>query len=271
MTVTVMDGPPRNTYLAGVAAGAARDYMAEVAEGNIPGRSIMSAIGARPIMGTTATGEDLWPGTATTIPLPASAGEQLSVVSTDVQDTATAGTGARRLRVHYLDSAGDAQVTTVDLDGTTPVDLLPTHVRYVNDVYAVLSGTNGVAEGNITVYRKTDATRIYNMIALGGNKSLVPNRMVPLGHTLILAGWHAAEAKNKLCDIKLRSTDMYGDLWPAAFCFKDVVSLQKQASGWLPRRVKIPALSVIKVSAWPTEDEGSASCSWEGVLIEDGS
>ncbi len=270
MTVTVMDGPNRNAYVAGVAAGAARDYMAEVAEGNIPGRTIMSAMGVREGMGTTATGEDLWLGTATTIPLPDSGGEQISVVSTDVQDTATAGTGVRRLRVHYLDTAGDAQITTVDMDGTTPVDLVPTHVRYINDVYAILRGTNGVAEGNITVYRKTDATRIYNMIALGGNKSLVPNRMVPLGHTLILAGWHAEEAQAKRCDIRIRSTDMYGVLISGAFCFKDICYLKQQASGWLQRRVKIPALSVVKVSAWPDQAGAEASCGWEGVLVEDG-
>ena len=65
------------------------DYMSRVALGIAPGHTIMSGIGERDTMGTSASGEDIWRGNELTpaptfdisIPVPPAVGEQMSVVS----------------------------------------------------------------------------------------------------------------------------------------------------------------------------------------------
>ena len=107
------------------------------------------------------------------------------------------------------------------------------------------------------------------MIALGGNKSLVPHRMVPIRKSLALRGWHSAEAQAKRVNMRIRSTDMEGVLLPGVFCFKDAVYLKQTTSGQLQLADKIPALSIIKVSGWPDAIGAETSCSWWGILVDD--
>ena len=95
------------------------DYVTEILRGNISGLSMFSAMGERESIGTTLTGEDLWRGNQLTpaptshilIPTPADAGEQMTIVSEDADDDGDpVGTGARTVRIHYCDDAGDAQI-----------------------------------------------------------------------------------------------------------------------------------------------------------------
>ena len=244
------------------------DSNLEIAKGNTDGHSVMSAMGERPSMSTTAQGEDIWRGAATTIPTPAAAGEQMTFVSSDDADNGATATGVLTVKMHYLDNTGAEQEETITMNGDTEVDTVATNIRFVQDIYALTVGSNGVAEGNIIVYKKGVAATIYNLIALGGNKSLVPHRMVPLGKILILKGWHAEEAQNKRVNFRIRSTDMNGILISGVFCFKDVTYLKNMASGELKLNVNIPALSIVKVSGWCAIAGAEGSCGWWGVLID---
>jgi hypothetical protein len=254
-----------------------KDPAAETALGNVSGRTIMSAIGERESMGTTAQGEDIWrgndlapaPTSHTTIPTPPAGGEQMTVVSEDDADNGATTTGVLTIRIHYLDLNGDEQTEDVTLDGTTPVDTVATNIRFVNDMYALTVGSNGVAEGHIKIYAKSDSGLVYNMIAEGGNKSMVPHRMVPKDKTLILRGWHATEGNNKRCAFRIRSTDMNGTLISGVFCFKGVAYLNQSTSGELQLAVPVPALSIVKVSGWATALLAEASCGWWGYLVND--
>lgn len=224
-------------------------------------------------MGTTATGEDIWrgnelspaPTSDVTIPTPDPAGEQMVVVSENAGDAA-AGTGVRTARLHYLDAAGDEQAEDVALDGTSPVSTVATDIRFVNDFYALTVGSTGVADGHIKVYKSGSAGLVYTMIAAGGNKSLVPHRMVPRAKSLTLVQWHAAEAQAKRCAFRIRSTDMNGVLLPGVFCFKGVCYLNATASGDLSVPCLVPALSIVKVSAWPDAVGAEGSVGWWGIL-----
>ena len=244
------------------------DYYSEVAQGNVSGHSIMSAMGERLSMGTTVTGEDIWHGTATSVPIPVDAGEQLEVISGDAED-GVAGDGVITLRVEYLDATGAEQTEDVTMDGLTPVVMTATNIRFVNDMYALTVGVTGVAEGDIEIYQQGDATIIYNMVLAGGNKSLVPHRMVPLGKTLTLKGWQATEAQNKRVALRIRSTDMFGVLLPGVFCFKGTAFIKNTATGELVLNVTLPALSIVKVSGWPVVVGAETSCSWWGELVDD--
>jgi hypothetical protein len=259
----IVGGQPISTSSTPVA-----EFYASVAAGNVPGHSIMNAMGERESIGTTVTGEDIWRGAATEVPVPADAGVQMEVVSDDVQDT-SAGTGVQTLRIEYLDASGNEQTEDVTMNGTTGVALVETNVRFVNDMYALTVGSNGVAEGDIDIYLQSASTTIYNMIYAGGNKSLVPHRMVPLAKTLILKEWNATEAQAKRIAFRIRSTDMNSVLLPGVFCFKDTAYINNATTGQLPLNINVPALSIVKVSGWAVVMGAEGSCSWWGLLIDD--
>jgi len=245
-----------------------RDPMLEISRGNVTGHKTWNAMGERESIGTTATGEDIWRGTATTIPTPPTAGEQMTVVSSDVADNGSSTTGVLTIRIEYLDATGAEQTEDITMNGTTTVNTVATDIRFVNDMYALTVGSNGVAEGNIIIYQLGSASTIYNLIFLGGNKSLVPNRMIPLNKTLYLRCWHCEEAQGKRVNFRIRSTDMNGVLIPDVFCFKDVQYLKASTSGYISLNQEIPSLSILKVTGWSVLSGAEGSCGWCGVLID---
>jgi len=252
------------------------DFKLSVGKGDVPGTTTMSAMGEFESGNIDAAGEDVcrWEDVSgpARLPTPAAGGEQMTLVSDDNADNGATATGVLTVKIHYLDATGAEQTETVTMNGTTGVDTAATNIRFVNDMYALTVGSNGVAEGNITIIKKGGAiaTDLYNMIALGGNKSLVPHRMVPLNKTLYLMGWHATEATaTARCAFRLRSTDMNGVLIPGVFCFKDVLYLNADSEEVELDAIPVPALSIVKVSGWSDAVNTEGSCGWWGYLVND--
>jgi len=253
------------------------EYMAEVAAGNVPGSTVWKAMGEFEGGLVIAAGVDVCrsydftPDGPDRLYTPDSAGEQMTVVSESTEDDAVGGTGVRTLRLYYIDAAGAEQTEDITMDGQVEVDTIATDIRFVNDMHALTVGTNGVSVGNIAVYvaGSTIPLTLTQMIAAGGNKSLVPHRMVPLGKTLILRGWHCSEAQGKRCIFRIRSTDMYGVLIPGVFCFKDTSYVNGNHSGHVPLAVPIPELSIVKVTYWADAIGAEGSCSWTGELRDE--
>lgn len=257
------------------------DWLVDLQAGKIPGHTFINALGERSNMGTTVQGEDIWRGNElsvvpatltshTTIPTPAEAGEQMTFISESNSDNGGTVTGTQTLRFHYIKASDGLEYTEdVTLNGTTEVDSVVTDARFINDMYSLTVGSNGVAEGHIRVYKKDSPEIVYNMIAMGGNKSLVPHRMIPSGKKLILLGWHGAEVNAKNCVIRVRSTDMYGVLIPGVFCFKGISYVNKNTTGPIPLHALVPALSIVKASGWPETATGVVSIDWWGILRDD--
>ena len=249
------------------------DYFTQVADGKIAGEEIMIALGERDTFGITANGEDVWrgnelsplPTSHTTIPTPNSAGEQMSVVSENVNDTLL-GAGVQTLLVEYIRAGGIQASEIVDMDGTTPVDLSVSDVIFIQDIHSETVGANGVAAGHIKIHNTANVGLVYNMIQVGGNKSLVPLRMIPAGKHLILKEWYATEAQGKRVMIRIRSTDMHNVLKPNVFCFKGTSYMKSNASPPMAINQKIPSMSIVKVSGWAIQTGAECSCSWWGVL-----
>lgn len=260
------------------ASGPLDFFRLAVQAGEVEGVSIMHGKGEREAMGTTASGEDIWRGndlsnvpaalaSTTTIPVPAAAGEPMTVIcehATDIID----GVGAQKVTVVYLDPTGVQKSVERDTNGTTGVPLpdgvLP---RFIQDMYVSQVGSNGVAVGNIRIFKTAGNTLVYSMIAAGSNMSLVINKMIPLGYTLFLQQWHVEEAQIKRCAFRMRSTDFAGVLNAGAFLIKDTAYVKGSASGPIPTLHKIPELSIIKVSAWPDENLSEGSAGWWGYLV----
>ncbi len=181
--------------------------------------------------------------------------------------TMTARTGVGIVEIEYLDSSGAEQEEVIVMNGTTAVLTAYTDAMFVNDFYSLLSATT--ATGNITV-RTAGGSGIdtYNIIAIRGNKSLVCNRMVPKGKSLILHGWKGTEVGNKRNIYRIRSTDMHGIRRPGIFCFKDNVYLKLDSSGELKLNNLVPELSVVKISMWADQSSAEGSCSWWGILCD---
>jgi len=246
-----------------------------IAKGDITGYSIFTGLGERESIQVTASGEDMWrgneltpaPTSHTMIPTPPAIGEQMTLVSESNADNGATATGILTLRLEYLDATGAEQTEDITMNGTTTVNTVATNIRFINDMYALTVGSNGVAEGHIKIYAQSDSGLVYNMIALGGNKSLVINRMVPLGKKCILVTWDCQEGQNDRCAYRIRSTDMNGVLIPGVFCFKDTCYIKNVASGALPLYVSVPALSIIKISAWADTINAEGSASYIGVLM----
>lgn len=250
------------------------DFFLEIAKGNIAGHTLLRGYGEREDVGTTITGEDVWLGTATTVPAPAAAGEQITFVSTDDEDGgAGTDTGTLTLRMHYLDADGNEQSEDITMSGLTIVNSIATNVRFIQYIHTLTVGSNGVAVGTITAYKFGDAATIYSMIKVGGNMSLLTHRMVPLGKTLYITSFYATSsgktAQDQQLALRLRSTDHNGNLHSDVFIFKDTCYLKDAASSRNYKAyIKIPPLSVVKVSAWADVGGAEISASWEGILIE---
>jgi hypothetical protein len=253
-----------------------KDFLLEVGKGNIAGTTTMSAMGEYESGNVVLSGADVYRGEEVSgpdaLPRPVDGGEQMTVVSTDNADNGATATGVLTLRIEYLDATGAQQTEDITMNGTTGVNTSATDIRFVNDMYALTVGSNGVAEGSITIIKLGGSIGVdlYQMIAQGGNKSLVPHRMVPLAKTLYLMGWHCEEAQLKRAAYRIRSTDMNGVLIPGVFCFKDTAYLRGMSSGVRPLpSVPIPALSIVKVSYWAVLANGEGACGWWGYLVDD--
>ena len=79
------------------------------------------------------------------------------IKSTDVDDTNTAGTGARTLRIWGLDASFLEQTEDLNLNGTTNVPTASTYTRIFR-MKALTAGSTGTNEGTITATADTDAT-----------------------------------------------------------------------------------------------------------------
>lgn len=260
------------------------DYMTEVQAGNIPGHRIMRGLGEREAIQVTAAGEDIWrgnelsatpqaPGSHISVPVPAEAGERMTLVSESDADNGATDTGIQTLVMSYVDGLGDEQAEIVTMNGTTQVDTGATNVRFVQDLQALAVGSGGVAAGNIRIFRATDETRVYSMIAAGGNQSLVPHKMVPRGKTLQLKKWIPTEASfQKRVFVRLRA-DCNNAVPPVrqagVFLFKSTMGLNSSGS-LADLAYAVPALSVVKVSAWALSVSAEIAVHWWGVLVDDG-
>lgn len=232
------------------------------------GTAPFSAMGERSSIGTTVQGEDMWEGSDTEIPIPAPAGEQMTVVSSSTADNGATATGILTIRIEYLDGSGLEQTEDIIVNGTTAVDTDATDITFINDMYALTVGVNLVAAGNLIIYKKGAATTIYNTIRIGGNKSLVINRKVPAGKDLYITKWAVSESKVKETSYRLRANCLpYGVGLVGGFLFKRSVLLKGTTMPEiLSPPIKICSGAIVKVSAWATGGGGSGSASFNGYL-----
>lgn len=118
-----------------------------------------------------------------------SANGQLKLVSANANDAA-AGTGARTVRIVYLDDEGNGPYCeTVTLNGTTPVSTASSNLCYIERMEVLTAGSGGKNAGVISLKSADEQTTI-GSIAAGDNATQWAHHYTPQGWTTyITSAW----------------------------------------------------------------------------------
>lgn len=161
-----------------------------IASGLFTGYSIVNKFGTNGDIDTASVPEDIWEGGGVYAGFPDSAVEAVEVLSSSADD-ASAGTGARTIRITGLDSNYDVASETITLNGTSPVDSVNTY-RRVHTASVLTAGSGGVNAGTITVRHTTTTTNVFLSMQIGRNQTNCSGYTVPAGYTAYLRQLHCA-------------------------------------------------------------------------------
>ena len=159
-------------------------YEHEIARGNVRGAYPYAAYGRLTTNGSV-TDVLLRDDDGTTLVVPQ--GVQMTLVSSSANDAA-AGTGARTVVVEYLNGDLDYSFELVTLNGTTPVNMVATDVRWVQAVHVATVGSGAKAAGNITV---TNGGVTYLRVSAGERTSYNSLTRVPRQRRLFVTQMYA--------------------------------------------------------------------------------
>lgn len=246
------------------------EFYLEIAKDSIPKHSSFTGYGTSNSIGVITEGTDIWQGTNTTIPIPSSGGEQISIASTSTQDS-SGGAGVRRIHIHYLDINGLEQEEAIWLNGTNAVDSVANDITFIQEMHSTLvnGASGGVALGDITIFKTGNPALVYNIIKAGGNMSLSTSRKIPANKMGYLLGFECSSTGKNRVEVRLRSTDHLGILYPNVFIFKDSANIENSVySQYYRIPIKIPPLSIIKITAWSTQTGAYVSARYNGILID---
>lgn len=182
-------------------------------------------------------------------------GQTLYLVSTSVNDTA-AGTGIRTVRVVYLDAAGNQQVTTATLNGTTPVSL-GSGFSFIQWMEAATVGSTAGAIGNISISSTNGAATVsttFEYIPIGHCHSKSGRYKIPTGKTGYLHTWSGGAVSTTM-DMSLRADIFTDDKTASPGVFHSLDAAYVAASARVVNEylhwVSVPAGTVVKGAAIP--------------------
>lgn len=158
---------------------------AMILPGNNSGRSF----------GYTATSAVTSKTVRATIYTPQGTDSQRSLNSTSANDTA-AGTGARKIKLTYLDASGAGPFTeTVTLNGTARVNTIATNIALIERIDVVEVGSSGGNAGTIQIWTTpTSGGAIWGSIAIGDNQTYWAHHYVPAGKTCYVTNIEGASS-----------------------------------------------------------------------------
>ncbi len=181
----------------------ALDFLLEIAKGNVEGHASVSVIASNPQVGTLT--EDVW-DIGGTLVFP-TVGETWEILSSSGDD-AGGGTGAKEVKILYLDDNYVRQSENKTLNGVTPVTFDATNAfRFIAaEVISVGSGSRNA--GLITV-RVSSGGNPRGGILIGNNRSFSSHYTVPAGKTSYL--YFLINNINKNEDIRMDFISTTGD------------------------------------------------------------
>lgn len=181
----------------------AKDYWAEVRQGNVPGHRIVLVRGRNPQVSSVSF-VDLWdPGG---VRVDATAGEQLTITTNSANDD-IAGTGAQVVEIGYLDDNYVRQTTTVNLVGSGSVNTTETDILRVEYAQVIQTGSTIPKENEADI----DITSVVGgydrgQIAAGNNRTLDGHYTVPAGTTAYIVNVYTEINKNEDVVVEYKAT-----------------------------------------------------------------
>lgn len=158
-------------------------WLREVSRGNVKGAKPFYAFGKKTTTAAIITNQVIWPNGAWSAP--SSSGEQMNVVSSSTNDVDVTGTGARKIRLIYLNADLEEMFEDVSLNGTTDVLTTATDIRFIQCAFVIEYGSLKNADGNISISNLAK-TANYSYIAAGELRCSSSARMVPAGKRLLI-------------------------------------------------------------------------------------
>lgn len=145
----------------------------------LPAHTKLQKFGRIPDIDAAETNEDVWDGEGAYSFLGTATALTISSASTD--DTA-AGTGARTIRVFYLDANYNEQTADITMNGQSAAATTITALR-VYRAYVLTAGSGGVNAGNIWIGSGTITTGVpankYAAILAGNGQTLMAIYTIP--------------------------------------------------------------------------------------------
>lgn len=163
-----------------------QEFFLEVIRGNVPGMSYIDKFGRNNDI-DNAGGEDIW-GVGGSL-VYRTAADTVAVVSDNAAD-ASAGTGARQIRIFGLDASYNEINETITLNGTTPVTTSNSYLRIFR-AYVTVVGSGESNAGTITGAWTTGADPAFNISTFRG-QSAMGLYTIPAGKTGYLVSYEAS-------------------------------------------------------------------------------
>lgn len=242
-----------------------RDYLLEVARGKITGQALVRRAGINADIDTGGE-EDVW-AAGGSITWQTSA-QSLEAISSDVDDVASTGTGARTIKVWGLNGSYASVNETVNMNGTTAVSI-STSMVFVDRVEILTTGSSETNEGDITV-RLASAGATMAFMPAGFGQAFQSSYFVPASKTAYLISWSSSLYKAVSGSAEMRlmiSEDGVG--WRVVGLHELTQTGSSQATkteGDL--LVALPAKTRVRVRAKTSADNTGVSSELVMVLID---
>lgn len=204
--------------------------------------------------------------------MPELSASTLDIISSSANDTNTAGTGVRQVKVVYINNLNAlVESAAINLNGTTLVTSVLTNVNEVLWMETVTAGSGGKAAGNIRL-RINGGTVEVEQITAQFNKSFTARFMVPTGYTAFMPSWrtHAINNdQNVRLQAQVNTLDRTVSTVYSAQANSDVASNTNADPILLPF-LKFPALCKMKVSTISAGTAASVQCdvSFTVILVQ---
>jgi len=197
-----------------------------------------------------------------------SVGTEYFIVSTSATDVAGSA-GISKVRIVSLNAAGNQQVTSATLNGTTKVSIGTGYTAFQwmeSSELGTAAATSAV--GNISIFSgagaaAAEATTVEQIIATG-NRSMTARYTIPTGYTGYLKRFSGGAFGNQSMDLRIRA-DCFADdrtLSAGIFHFQAIAGLTAgvQNGSTLESEEqyqKFPAGCMIKASVYPSAISGT--------------
>jgi hypothetical protein len=144
---------------------------------------------AQGYVGTSATSGKAIRATTYT---PQGANAQRSVNSNSTSDI-SAGTGAQKVTINYLDTGFISHSETITLNGTTAVNTVGTNIAFIENMAVAQVGTGGGNAGTIQIFTTTaGGGSVWGSVAAGDNQTFWAHHYVPSGVTCYITAMNGS-------------------------------------------------------------------------------